>query len=188
MSNIFLLFFDKFFASLEAHPPHFPMHVSVTHAPTFVLKAVIILIALVALALCAFFVPTMWMIFLGAPSRFLWAVYPALVGITASVVPFLAALSQGFLLLCYIDRNHAFSQDSANALRRITYAAIAMTVLLAAAMPLAWIVAELDDAPGLIPISAAFACLPLVVATFAAVLHTLVQSAIDLKHENDLTI
>ena len=48
--------------------------------------------------------------------------------------------------------------------------------------------AELDDAPGLGVIALAFVCMPLVIATFAAVLEKLLQNAIDIKSENDLTV
>jgi ABC-type tungstate transport system substrate-binding protein len=49
-------------------------------------------------------------------------------------------------------------------------------------------IADADDAPGLIIIGAAIACAPVVIAVFAAVLERLLQSAIDLKSENDLTV
>jgi len=63
-----------------------------------------------------------------------------------------------------------------------------MTLLYATALPLAFFVAEIQDAPGLIVMSDAFASAPLVVATFAAVLQKLVQNALDMKMEHDLTI
>ncbi len=157
---------------------------------TLFLKAVLILIAGTVTVFCVFFFPDAWQ---GVPAE--WPaitetnmVYPGLIGIYLTIVPFLYALLQAFKLLLYIDKNQAFSELSIHALRSIKFAAVTMTVLYASAMPLMFLIAEVDDAPGLILIYGAFTCAPLVVATFAAVLQKLVQNAIDLKAENDLTI
>jgi len=55
-------------------------------------------------------------------------------------------------------------------------------------MPLYYIVARAGDAPGIIVIGIVFIFAPLVVSVFAAVLQKLLQNAIDIKRENDLTI
>lgn len=157
---------------------------------TLFLKAVLIVIAIGMLVFAAFAFPSIWK---GLPAE--WPALIAtnflsigLIGIFATAMPFLFALFQAFKLLQYIDRNDAFSTLSVRALRNIAYSAISMTVLYATALPLIFLIAELDDAPGLILIYSAFAGAPLVVATFAAVLQKLVQNAIDIKSENDLTV
>ena len=162
-------------------------HLPIKRAPTFFLKAVIILIAAVVLALCAFLFPMIYRELWQAP-EFSAVIYPALTGLFATPLPFFFALIQAFKLLQYIDHQHAFSERSIEALSLIKYSAIAMSILYAACMPLVAVFAELDDAPGAIIIGAAFVCAPLVVATFAAVLEKLVQSALALKLENDLTV
>lgn len=111
-----------------------------------------------------------------------------LAGLYAATVTFFIAIWETFKLLSYIDKNKAFSDLSVNALKHIKYAAIAMTVVFSGAIPLFFWVAEADDAPGAVPIGMAFVCAPLVVAVFAAVLQKLVQNAIDIKSENDLTV
>ena len=158
------------------------------HVSTHFLKAVIILIGLGALALCVFAIPSAWT---GAPQE--WpqitsVLYPGLIGIAATIVPFLYALYQALKLLWYIDKNEAFSDASVQALKLIKYCAVAMSALYAMALPLVFVVAQLDDAPGLVLFGTAFACAPLVVATFAAVLQKLVQSAVEMKSEHDLTV
>jgi len=60
--------------------------------------------------------------------------------------------------------------------------------LYATGIPFLFQLAELDDAPGAGVIALAFACAPLVIATFAAVLQKVLQSAINIKSENDLTV
>lgn len=160
----------------------------IKRASTLFLKTVIVVIGLAALALCLFFFPNAWA---GIPRE--WPIpmpilYLGFAGLYLTIIPFLFALYQALTLLRLIDRNDAFSASSVVALRNIAVSAIAMTALYMAAMPLAYAVAELDDAPGLILVSFAFACAPLVIATFAAVLQTLVQSAVDMKAEHDLTV
>jgi len=158
-------------------------------ASTFFLKTVLIFIGCIALALCVFSLPNVW---IGAarewPMISARLLYPGLIGIYATIIPFLLALYQAFRLLRLIDRHNAFSKSSIDALRNISFCAVAMTLLYFLAMPLVVSVADSDDAPGLVLISFAFACAPLVIATFAAVLQKLVRNALDMKTENDFTI
>ena len=48
--------------------------------------------------------------------------------------------------------------------------------------------AEVDDAPGLILVGMVLIFASMVIAVFAAVLQRLLQEAIDIKSENDLTV
>ncbi|MDD4319568.1 MAG: DUF2975 domain-containing protein [Candidatus Peribacteraceae bacterium] len=116
------------------------------------------------------------------------ALYPALIGFFATALPFFFALYQAFKLLHYIDTNNAFSASSVLALRTIKYCAIAMSILYATGLPMLFIIAELDDAPGLGAMGLAIVFAPLVVATFAAVLQKLVRNALDMKLELDVTV
>lgn len=160
----------------------------VKHASTLFLKAAIVVIGLAALALDVFSLPHVWV---GAAVEWpasKYVLYPGLIGIYATIIPFLYALFQAVKLLQYIDKNNAFSQSSITALRTIKFSAIAMSALYWIAMPMVGTFAQLDDAPGVVLIGAVLASSPLVVATFAAVLQKLVQNALDLKTENDLTV
>ncbi len=166
------------------------MKTPLKRASTLFLKAVLIVLAIGMFVFAYFAYPSIWT---GLPAE--WPaltattfLYPGVIAIFLTAVPFLFALFQAFKLLQYIDKHLAFSESSITALRNIKFAAIMMTVLYAAALPLIFLVAELDDAPGLILIYSAFAGSPLIVATFAAVLQKLVQNAIDLKSEVDLTV
>lgn len=157
-------------------------------ASTFFLKTVLLVIALIVSASCIFSFPDIWINFGKNFPEFFSIIKIGIIGIYATLIPFLFALYQAFILLQNIDNNNAFSASSIHALLKIKYSAIVMSVLYATALPLAYVVAEIDDAPGLIVISTAFACSPLIVATFAAVLQKLVQNALDMKTENDLTV
>lgn len=155
---------------------------------THFLRFVVFLLGIVALALCVFALPAMHA---GASAEFPYASSAILVIIFllgASAVPFFFALWETLKLLRSIDLNTAFSESSVKALNTIKYCAIVMAGLWLACVPFLYPIAEIDDAPGLLLIGGALACTPLIIAVFAAVLQKLLQSAIALKSENDLTV
>ncbi|MDR4346565.1 DUF2975 domain-containing protein, partial [Bacillus anthracis] len=106
----------------------------------------------------------------------------------ATAIPYYFALYQTFKLLNYIDKNNAFSELSVKALKNIKYSALAISVLYVLGMPLFYLVAERDDAPGIIVIGMIIIFASMVIAVFAAVLQRLLKDAIDIKSENDLTV
>jgi hypothetical protein len=63
-----------------------------------------------------------------------------------------------------------------------------MSGLYVIALPFVYIIAEVDDAPGLAVIGMVMIFAPMVIAVFAAVLQRLLQEAIDIKSENDLIV
>ncbi len=137
------------------------------------------------LAICIFGLPVIYREFAG---QFPIPSLVIIILLYATSVPFFIALWQTFKLLRYIDQNSAFSPSSVAALRNIKYCAIAMSLLYLACVPFLIPIADADDAPGLMLIGGVFACAPLVIAVFAAVLQRLLQNAIDIKSENDLTV
>ncbi|MDF2556724.1 MAG: hypothetical protein K0R71_552 [Bacillales bacterium] len=114
--------------------------------------------------------------------------YPIVIALYVSVIPFFNALLQSFKLLSYIDKNQAFSELSVKALKTIKFCAIIISGTLVAVLPFVYLLAELDDAPGLIIISMVPIFASMVIAVFAAVLQRLLKEAIDIKSENDLII
>jgi hypothetical protein len=104
------------------------------------------------------------------------------------VIPFFFALYQALKLLSYIDKNKAFSQISVKALVNIKYCAITIGIIYAVLIPLVFPIADADDAPGLMGFPVIFIFASSVVGVFAAVLQRLLQDAIDIKSENDLTV
>ena len=117
-----------------------------------------------------------------------YMVYGILMVMYVSAIPFYFALYQAFNLLSYIDKNQAFSELSVRALKKIKNCAIIISGLYVVALPFVYIMAEVDDAPGLILIGMVIIFAPMVIAVFAAVLQRLLQEAIDIKSENDLTV
>lgn len=155
---------------------------------THFLRFVIFLIGAGVLALCIFALPAMWK---GGSEEFpaaSRALLLIMIGLYATAVPFFVGLWQTLKLLTYIDQNKAFSEWSVKALKNIKYCAIAITVLYIGGVPLLLPIAQADDAPGLVLMGMVVACAPMVVAVFATVLQRLLQNAIDIKSENELTV
>lgn len=149
---------------------------------TLFLKATIVGLAILALIVCVVAIPRII-------NEFTVGGYdPILVGLYAAAVPFFVALFFAMKLLGYIDRNQAFSTSSIKALKGIKYCAVIIAGLFAFGMPYIYYVANEDDAPGVIVLGLVMVFAPLVVATFAGVLQKLVQNAVDIKSENDLTV
>lgn len=103
-------------------------------------------------------------------------------------IPFFVALYQAFRLLGYIGRNEVFTQRSVKALRTIKQCGVITIGFVVAA--LIWILffSGSEDKPGgiFMGIIITFACLIFTAA--AAVFERLLQKAIDIKSDNDLTI
>lgn len=156
------------------------------HGTTLFLKIAVILIGIPVLALCI--LGLIWLADNPVNPDYAHILYPILIGIFISAVPFFVALYQALRLLSYIDKNIAFSGLSVKALKNIKYCAVTICTLYVVIMPFVYFVAEKDDAPGLIIIGMIPIFASLVIAVFAAVLHKLLQEAIDIKSENDLTI
>ena len=155
---------------------------------TLFLKMTVILMGIPVLALCIFLVPVLGNIAAELLPKFTYIKYLVSVVFYASAVPFYFALYQAFNLLRYIDQNKAFSELSVEALKKIKYCAIAISGLHALVLPLFYLFAEIDDAPGVIIVGLIVPFASMVIAVFAAVLQKLLQTAIDIKSENDLTI
>ncbi|MEK4756198.1 DUF2975 domain-containing protein [Priestia sp. FSL R5-0597] len=123
-----------------------------------------------------------------ANSDYSYILYPAVSIMYLSVIPYFLTLYQAFRLLIYIDKNKAFSSISVIALKKIKYYAIVISGLYVIMMPFVFLIADKDDAPGLIIVGMVPIFASLVIAVFAAVLKRLLQQAIDIKSENDYTV
>lgn len=154
---------------------------------TFFLRIAILILGLGVLSLCIFFFPTMAKgIAAEFPGvRFAWSA--PVIGYATALL-FFAGLYEGLKLLNLIDKNLAFSFHTVKALKKIKYYATNMSGLYAFGLPLAFMIADKDDAPGLILVWCVIICAPIVVAVFSAILQKLVENAIEIKSENDLTV
>lgn len=155
---------------------------------TFFLKIAVILMGIPVLALCIFLVPEVGSYAAELYPDVAYIKYLIFIDLYAAAIPFYIALYQAFKLLSYIDKNKAFSTISVKALKNIKYCAIIISILYVVGMPLLYLIAEKDDAPGIILIGLVIIFASMVIAVFAAVLQKLLKEAIDIKSENDLTV
>ena len=157
---------------------------------TIFLQVVIVLIVIVALAIMIRFPLTEGR----AANLDLFSIYadPFIIyGYLASIA-FFVALYQAFKLLGYIGQNKVFSLNSVRALRTIKYCAIVLSILIVmAALYIRIFHAkgdEGDDPAGFIAVCIVTTFISIVIATAAAVFEKTLQSAVDIKSENDLTV
>lgn len=115
--------------------------------------------------------------------------YAFLIGTCLAAIPFFTALCQSYKLLGYIDTGCVFSELSVNALRSIRRSAfIEFLICSLGGLPFFYIVAKKDDAPGLVIIGMMIVGVAFVIFVFASVLNRVLQDAIAMKSENDLTV
>ena len=106
---------------------------------------------------------------------------------TASIA-FFVALYQAFKLLGYIGRNEVFSERSVRTLRTIKYCAMTIVGFIVPVEAYLCIVRPGDDIAGGVFMGVLISFISIVVATVAAVFEKTLQSAVDIKSENDLTV
>lgn len=155
---------------------------------TLFLKIAVFIIGLPVLALCIFLVPEIGEVTAKLLPDFAYIKYLVIIIFYASAIPFYFALYQAIKLLSYIDKNKAFSELSVTALKKIKYCGISISILHVLALPLFYLFAEMDDAPGVIFVGLVVPFASMVIAVFAAVLQRLLKEAIAIKSENDLTV
>jgi hypothetical protein len=116
---------------------------------------------------------------------------PFLALVYAGSIPFFVALYQAIRALGYVGRNQVFSPEVVKALRTIRYCALAIIGFVV--VEEIWIMLMIDesdrDNPGAPILLGLLIVLPsIVVATVAGMFERIVQNAVALKTENDLTV
>ncbi|HEY3104891.1 MAG TPA: DUF2975 domain-containing protein [Pyrinomonadaceae bacterium] len=112
---------------------------------------------------------------------------PFLAYIYLAFVPFFVGLYQGFKILGYARRDEIFLQHSVRALRIIKYCALAIIGFVAVSV-IFMIFGDRDDRPAGVFMRILITFPSIVVATAAAVFERILQNAVDIKSENDLTV
>jgi len=102
-------------------------------------------------------------------------------------IPFFVALYQAFKVLGYVRQNKTFSQPTVKALRTIKYCAIAIIGFVAVGV-IFIMLGDKDDRPPGVFMSILTTFASIVIATAAAMFERILQNAVDIKSENDLTV
>ena len=151
------------------------------------LQVVIVLIGIVALAILIRFPLTEGR----AANLDLFTIYfdPFILYGYAASIAFFVALYKAFKLLGYIGQNKVFSSNSVKTLKSIKYCAIILSILIMlAGLYIRLFHNKEDDPAGFLAICIVTTFVSIVFATAAAIFEKLLQNAIDMKSENDLTI
>lgn len=151
------------------------------------LQAVIVLIGLVAL----FIMIRLPLTEGRAENLDLFSIYfdPFILYGYVSSIAFFMALYKAFKLLEYIGQDKLFSLNSIRTLRSIKYCAIILGVLiLIAGIYIRIFHNKEDDPAGFLAMCIMAIFISITVAIAVAVLERILQNALDMKSENDLTI
>ena len=155
---------------------------------TLFLKTAVIVLSLPMIVFCIFLIPEIGQATADLLPKFDESKYIVWLLLYVSVGIYLVGLYQAFNLLRYIDQRKAFSVLSVRALQVIKRCAAIISILHLCVLPSFYLFAEYDDAPGVIFVGLLVPFASLVIAVFAALLEKLLQEAIDIKSENELTI
>jgi len=104
-------------------------------------------------------------------------------------ISFFVGLFQAIKVLGYARQNRIFSQEAVNALRTIKYCALALIGFVAVSvifMPFS--APDDDDGPQGVVMRMVITFGSIVVATATAVFERILQNAVDIKSENELTV
>ncbi|CEI83094.1 membrane protein [Oceanobacillus oncorhynchi subsp. incaldanensis] len=155
---------------------------------TTFLKTVIYLMGLIMIALSVILIPQIIIDISDSSAMVKWVIYPIVIGVFLTTIPFYLALYQALKLLRLIDQNQTFSEEAVFTLKKIKQCALTITGIYILTMPFIYLFAEKDDAPGVIIIGMVPLFVSFVVAVFASLLQKLFKNALEIKTENDLTV
>jgi hypothetical protein len=113
---------------------------------------------------------------------------PFIIYIYIGSIPFFVGLYQAFKLLNLIEANKAFSQGAVNTLKNMKFASLSLIGFIALALFYIRFAAHGDDPAGPTALGIIVSFAVAVIATAAAVFQKLLQNAVNIKSENDLTV
>ena len=155
---------------------------------TIFLQVVVVLLGIGALALL------LWeprIEGVNAHATTLYQIYfddPFLMLVYLGSIPFFVALYQAFKVLGYARQNKVFSPQAVKALRTIKYCALTIIGFVAVEEIFIMLNHGSDDAAGGVFMGVLITFGSIVIATAAAMFEKTLQSAVDIKSENDLTV
>jgi len=103
-------------------------------------------------------------------------------------IPFFVALYQAFKALGYAGQNKVFSPEAVKALRTIKYCALAIIGFVMVEEIFIMLVNSSDDRAGGVFMGVLITFGSIVIATAAGMFERILQNAVDIKSENDLTV
>lgn len=163
-------------------------NLSFRRSSTIVLQIVVVAIGIAALAL---FLWEPWLEGVNASATTFSQIYfddPFLILVYAGAIPFFIALYQVFKLLGFIGRNEIFSEKAVKVLRTIKHCAMVIIGFVAIEELFILLNRGNDDAAGGVFMGLLIVVGSGVVTIAATVFERILQRAVDIKFENDLTV
>lgn len=155
---------------------------------TVFLQIVIVLLGIGALALLLW-MP--WLEGVNANATSIAQIYfddPFLILVYAGSIPFFLALYQAFKVLGFAGNSKVFSMEAVKSMRTIKYCALAIIGFVVIEEIIIMLTHGNDDAAGAFAMGVFITFGSFVIATAAAVFEKTLQSAVEMKSENDLTV
>lgn len=153
---------------------------------TFFLKITVYLIGLIVLILSVGFLPWMASDTASTYPEYAHLQYPVLIGLYLTAIPFFFSLYQALKLLHHIDHQKAFSLRSVKVLNHIKSCAVIIASLYVIGS--VFLFAQNALHPGIALVGLAIIGTTIVLAVFTAVLQMLLEEALEIKSENELTV
>ena len=150
------------------------------------LKVSLFLIGFTILILSVFVLPSLADSVAQVGPEFSYLKAPVLIGIYVTTIPFFYALFQAFQLLRYIEQKHAFSGVTVLALKKIKWCAYAILSLYIVGST--FLMSQSAFHPSLWVIGGAIMFASVVIAVFVQLLQGLLNNAMEIKEENELTV
>ena len=154
---------------------------------TIFLQIVIVLIGIASLALLLW-EPQIEGVNAHATNFEIYFKDPFLALVYIGSIPFFVALYQAFKVLGYAGQNKIFSQAAVKALRTIKYCALATIGFVVVEEIFIMLNHGSDDPAGGVFMGVLITFGSIVIATAAAMFERILQNAVDIKSENDLTV
>ncbi|MBA2176740.1 DUF2975 domain-containing protein [Halobacillus locisalis] len=150
------------------------------------LKISLVLIGLVIMILSIFVLPSLADSVVQVGPEFSYLKAPVFLGIYITNIPFFYALFQAFQLLRYIEQKQAFSSVTVLALKKIKWCAYAILSLYIVGST--FLMSHSAFHPSLWVIGGAIMFASVVIAVFVQLLQGLLNNAMEIKEENELTV
>jgi hypothetical protein len=150
------------------------------------LKGTLVLMALIVLAFCTYWLPLLAKDAAERFPEFAHLRYPVLYGMCAAAIPFLFALYQAYLLLNLIEKQNVFTELAVKRLKEIKNCGTSLGLFYLTGLLFLGFQDALQAGIMLLGIAITFGSF--VISVFAALLQLLLKSAMVSKLENELTV
>lgn len=154
------------------------------NSSTMILRLALTGIGLFILGVCIFVLPRQ--LYLELTTDFDYGYIFLIMYVTT--LPFYYALYSILRLLTYVDRKMIFTRASVKTIGHVKICAYSISAIYALGMPYIFTLGDADDAPGIVLLGCMVVLSSFVIATVAGIIKRLVEDALIIKTENDLTV